>query len=78
MVIKKDKIVFELTERQTIKNLSLLEKFSQDLMRRGFNLAIDDFGSGYSSFYCFLSRLPHREAGARLYGVCGHSEARVT
>lgn len=55
--IEKDKIVFELTERQTIKNFSLLEKFSRDLLRLGFKLAIDDFGSGYSTFH-YMRRLP--------------------
>jgi diguanylate cyclase (GGDEF)-like protein len=44
-------IVFEITERDTVKNISLLEKFVQDLKAEGFKFAIDDFGSGYSSFH---------------------------
>lgn len=49
--IEPSRIVFEITERETVSNLSLLEKFVQDLKSRGFSFAIDDFGSGYSSFH---------------------------
>ena len=49
--IDPSRIVFEITERETISNLSLLEKFVLDLKSRGFSFAIDDFGSGYSSFH---------------------------
>lgn len=44
------RIVFEITERDTIRNLNLLEKFVLDLKFEGFKFAIDDFGSGFSSF----------------------------
>jgi len=44
------KMVFEITERDTVKNLGLVEKFIHDLRSEGFRFAIDDFGSGYSSF----------------------------
>ncbi|RJQ21543.1 MAG: bifunctional diguanylate cyclase/phosphodiesterase [Nitrospiraceae bacterium] len=44
------RIVFEITERDTVRNLSLLEKFVLDLKFEGFKFAIDDFGSGFSSF----------------------------
>lgn len=50
-------IVFEITERDTVKNLSLLERFLNDLKADGFKLAIDDFGSGFSSFH-YLRRFP--------------------
>ncbi|RZD19153.1 MAG: bifunctional diguanylate cyclase/phosphodiesterase [Candidatus Acididesulfobacter diazotrophicus] len=48
--INPDKIVFELTERETIKNITLLEKFVTNLKYEGFRFAVDDFGSGFSSF----------------------------
>lgn len=48
-VIDPDQIVFEITERETVRNKSLLEKFVRDLKVEGFNFAIDDFGSGFSS-----------------------------
>jgi diguanylate cyclase (GGDEF)-like protein len=43
-------IIFEITERDTVRNLNLLEKFVLDLKLEGFKFAIDDFGSGFSSF----------------------------
>ncbi len=50
-------IVFEITERDTVRNISLLEKFIHDLKSEGFNFAIDDFGSGFSSFH-YIKRFP--------------------
>ena len=51
------RIVFEITERETVSNLSLLEKFVLDLKLQGFSFAIDDFGSGFSSFQ-YIKRFP--------------------
>ena len=51
------RIVFEITERDTIKSMVLLEKFIRALKDAGFLLAIDDFGSGFSSFH-YLKHLP--------------------
>jgi len=51
------RIVFEITERETVSNLSLLEKFVHDIKLQGFSFAIDDFGSGYSSFQ-YIKRFP--------------------
>jgi diguanylate cyclase (GGDEF)-like protein len=48
--IDPSRIVFEITERETVSNLSLLEKFVLDIKLQGFSFAIDDFGSGFSSF----------------------------
>jgi diguanylate cyclase (GGDEF)-like protein len=48
--IEHSRVVFELTERETVRNLSLLEKFVHELKSMGFKFAIDDFGSGFSSF----------------------------
>jgi EAL domain-containing protein (putative c-di-GMP-specific phosphodiesterase class I) len=55
--IHRDNIVFEITERETVKSFSLLEKFVQNLKLEGFNFAIDDFGSGFSSFH-YIKRFP--------------------
>lgn len=46
-----ERIVFEITERDTVKNLSLMQRFLSELRSEGFKLAIDDFGSGFSSFH---------------------------
>jgi diguanylate cyclase (GGDEF)-like protein len=50
-------IVFEITERQFLRNLDSLEADLKPLLDFGFRLALDDFGSGYSSFL-YLARLP--------------------
>ncbi|MEW5788074.1 MAG: bifunctional diguanylate cyclase/phosphodiesterase [Pseudomonadota bacterium] len=50
-------IVFEITERQFLSNLETLEADLKPLLDFGFRLALDDFGSGYSSFL-YLARLP--------------------
>ena len=51
------RIVFEITERETIKNMAVLERFIHTLHGEGFKLAIDDFGSGFSSFH-YVKRFP--------------------
>lgn len=55
--VSPERIVFEITERDTVKNLAMLERFLIDLKADGFKLAIDDFGSGFSSFH-YLRRFP--------------------
>jgi EAL domain-containing protein (putative c-di-GMP-specific phosphodiesterase class I) len=50
-------VVFEITERQFLRNLHSLEADLKPLLDFGFRLALDDFGSGYSSFL-YLARLP--------------------
>jgi diguanylate cyclase (GGDEF)-like protein len=51
------RIVFELTERDTVKNILLLEKFVFNLKEKGYKFAIDDFGAGFSS-YDYIKRFP--------------------
>lgn len=51
------RVVFEITEREAIRNLSLVEKFVLDLKMKGFRFALDDFGSGYSSYF-YLKKFP--------------------
>ncbi|HEX8980724.1 MAG TPA: bifunctional diguanylate cyclase/phosphodiesterase [Parasulfuritortus sp.] len=51
------RIVFEITERETIKSISLLTKFVSSLKLDGFQLAVDDFGSGFSSYH-YLKHFP--------------------
>ncbi|MSN24812.1 MAG: EAL domain-containing protein [Geobacter sp.] len=50
-------IVFEITERETVKNMALLERFVLDLKLENYKFAIDDFGAGFSS-YQYLKRFP--------------------
>ncbi len=50
-------IVFEITERETVRNRILLEQFVWDLKNEGFKFAIDDFGSGFSTYH-YLKMFP--------------------
>jgi len=49
--------IFEITERKAIEDIMRVVSFVKELKDEGFRFAIDDFGSGYSSFY-YLKYLP--------------------
>ena len=55
--VKREKIVVELTERESLKNISIIKEFTNSLKQEGYLFAIDDFGSGYSTFK-YLKELP--------------------
>ncbi|GIX41150.1 MAG: GGDEF-domain containing protein [Leptospiraceae bacterium] len=50
-------IVFEITEREAIKDLNILREFIHTLKKYGIEFAIDDFGSGFSS-YLYIKEIP--------------------
>lgn len=44
-------VVFEIMERDAIEDMTRMRKFLSSLRGKGFQFALDDFGSGYNSFH---------------------------
>ncbi len=55
--IDPSRLVFELTETAAIANIEEAKAFAHRLRARGCQLALDDFGAGFGSFY-YLKNMP--------------------
>jgi diguanylate cyclase (GGDEF)-like protein/PAS domain S-box-containing protein len=55
--IDPSRLVFEVTETAAIANIEEAKTFAHRLRARGCQLALDDFGAGFGSFY-YLKNLP--------------------
>lgn len=53
-----DRVVLEITERASLDGVSDLRERCRVLRKRGFRLAVDDLGAGYSSLSTFASLEP--------------------
>lgn len=52
------RIVFELLEDENVKNFEVIKSFIRKVKKMGVQIAIDDFGSGYSNFERLLDFEP--------------------
>jgi EAL domain-containing protein (putative c-di-GMP-specific phosphodiesterase class I) len=55
--IPADKVVFEITESEAIRNPAAASRLVDDLKQQGFGIALDDFGTGLATFE-YLKRFP--------------------
>ncbi len=51
---KSRNVIFEITESEGINNYDIIKNFIEDVKTYGAQIAIDDFGSGYSNFMHLL------------------------
>jgi diguanylate cyclase (GGDEF)-like protein/PAS domain S-box-containing protein len=51
-------VVFEIVESEEIENYTLIKEFVKEVKKYGADIAIDDFGSGYSNFMHLLELEP--------------------
>ncbi len=48
--IDPQRIIFSVIERDTVRNVNMLQKFMTRMKSEGYRFAVNDFGSGHSSF----------------------------
>jgi EAL domain-containing protein (putative c-di-GMP-specific phosphodiesterase class I) len=52
------RVVFELLEDESVKDLNIVKQFITDVKSYGVKIAIDDFGAGYSNYERLLEYQP--------------------
>ncbi|HWZ91782.1 MAG TPA: bifunctional diguanylate cyclase/phosphodiesterase [Polyangiaceae bacterium] len=57
--IDQNRIVIEVTERESVRDYPQFERLIRHYVNQGFQIALDDFGSGHSSLVTLLSSTPH-------------------
>ena len=55
--IEPSNLIFEVTETAAVADLDQARRFAESLIQMGCRFALDDFGSGFASFY-YLKHLP--------------------
>ena len=53
-----NRLIFEIVESEDIKDYTLLQKFIEKFRKYGVQIAIDDFGSGFSNFTHIIQTQP--------------------
>lgn len=53
-----DRLILEIVESESVDNFSIIQNFLQPFREMGVQIAIDDFGSGYSNFSYLLQLNP--------------------
>ena len=52
------RVIFELLEDENVKDFDVIKKFIKEIKNKGVQIAIDDFGAGYSNFERILEFEP--------------------
>ena len=53
-----ERLIFEITESEAIEDFARVRAFAEDIRRHGAQLAVDDFGSGYSNLATLIELSP--------------------
>lgn len=77
--VESKNVVVEITERGAARDLGAVLSFSKELARLGIRLAIDDFGSGFSSFLYVRYLDPYfvKIAGSLIHEIIISAKAKM-
>ncbi len=73
------RVVFEITESESIKDFELVKEFIEKIRHTGAQIAIDDFGSGYSNYFHILELKPDylKIDGSLIKEIHKNEESRI-